>query len=453
MENVEKFIVLLTLVASLPGVATGCASTDFENSDSYYHLSRKAENRNDIEDAIRLAEKSVAACPGHGNWYLLGRLRQELGRFDAALSAYGKAVSMAPDNDKKAFSLAHYGESAFMLGQNPEAVYALHRAIYVASDPPAWMKTMASQFEHRLATEQVRRGFEPITTSGKSASEQQRLFAEKIIHIVQILGGDIQQAFNILARRNYERYGQHNYEHYDSYLTEILTLKKKIEGGTTIFESMNLLETVDVLTRSFQKSGERLTDTIDRISAINRSMKSIGFANNSLEASLVNQAIVESTGGVEALNTIIGNYRRQLFTTITHSNDTMTLFRERVRHQFLDLNLNLDKFSTTSQFYDYLKAIQPSLKPENTVAYLQAGEALSILLEQEKQVVRLANREKDYIDYLGDLASRLNAIDKHLRAQQGESDLDLETYNQLAQLYLDISAKLSRFSHNGEFMP
>jgi hypothetical protein len=435
--------ILLTTTA-LSTSAKNCEVDKRLQSNNFYLLSKKAENNHDLKKAVYLARQATLACTNYKNWFLLAKLRQDLGVFSDSKSAYKEAITLATNDEEKALSIAGYGESTFMLGNLPEATYAFQTAIELLSNPPQWMLDTASQLKKNLKRNYVKRGFDPIDINSYDFNEQQRIFSKKIEDIVKILGGETEQAFEILAQKEEEQYGQKNYRQYASYLKDILSLKKSIESGAALFDSLNLVDTVEALTSKFQKNGEELSKTIERIRSTNQSMGDIGFNSNTIEGSLTNQKIADAVGGLDTLNKIVDEYRQRLFILTTGSNDTLSLLRETVRLQFLELDLKLTDFSTTEKFFNHTQKIKNNLNSDLMVKHLQAGKSLELLIEQEKLFSSTLKNEDNFIANIDNSITKL----KNYNLQNLTNERDLEKADLLAQLYIDISSRLSKKNHN-----
>ena len=462
-----QIIASVMTFASAPGFAVDCTLADKNRAQQLTRLAQKAEYRNDLNEAVRLSEKSVHACADYNNWHLLGRMRQDLGQFTPAQDAYSRAVLLAHNDEQKAFSIARYGEVSFMAEQRPEAVYALQTAIKLLTAPPQWMLELARQFRKSLEQRPVTRGFDPIKASGQSSDKHQQMFADKIRKIVEAIGGDVFEAFEILAQRGYEQYGEENHKKYDDYLLDILALHNSLKQSDVLFENTGLTETVKVLALQFQKKGESLDETVTRIKATNVTLEKMGLATTTIEGNLFNQALAEAAGGVAALNTMIDNYQQKIYKTISKGDSTIVQMRETVTDQFFALGLDINDFDTIEQFHHYFDNIKDPLAPEKMLDLLQAGKALDLLINQEQQLVELAFQEIEFIalmiDSIVGLINSEHNVDRELVSLREkiaaemalisvirQSDKSMETLDQLAQMYSTISDKLKSVQHDLE---
>ncbi len=434
-------IFLIGLLYSVNVLSQACSVEKLSSANKLYYLAESSRDNGEEERAIQFFKKSIGECPQYKSWYSLAQLRQGLGLFDSAQSAFVQSIKLASSREGKAEAMAAYAETAFLLGDYPRSYYALRRAMALSDVISSRYSNLSEKIAENLHAKKINRGFEPIDIS---SDEMERQFSETIKEIVSLLGGDVEEAFETMAQKNYEKYGNDNYKNYHEYLIDILALRKSIEGGDILFESMGLVETVEVLSEQFQKKGENLQQTIQRVNETNLSMEGIGFKGDSLVDSLNNQSIADAVGGLEALKKIAKNYQHKLFLTLTKGGNSIDLLHARVEGQFSMLGVNLNDFESLDQFDAYFLNIKPSLSPEKIIEYLQARKAFELLMKQKQSLSIISSREKDFIDFMSNTFARLDEVNGADLKEETLSKDRLSAYRELARLYLAIGEKLPK---------
>ncbi|MDO9475870.1 MAG: tape measure protein, partial [Pseudohongiella sp.] len=98
------------------------------------------------------------------------------------------------------------------------------------------------------------------------------------------------------------------------------------------------------------------------------------------------QQLAEAAGGIENLSMVT-----QLFnTSVAEQSDSMqnmvTRLRTAVSDQFAAMNLALNDFTSMSQFREYFESVKQTMDAVQLLDLLQAGNALALLIEQEKEL-------------------------------------------------------------------
>ena len=393
----------------------GVIACDQAQADRYYQLAQKAETNNNLIRAQRHTQKAIDVCnEDYKSWLLLGKIERDLGQAKSAQYAYQQAISYAHTDEERSLSVAGYGEIAFLLQQSVEAVYALDRAIALSPSPPTWMTAMAAQFQLHLDNHVDVRGFHRLGSNNDERDRYQSQFIASMKQLVATVGGDIHDAFTILAQSHERQYGDAYFEAYNQYLQDVLIIKEAlISSDNWLFEERDLVKVINNLTLHFQRQNESLSETVSRIQQVNKSLNRIGFSDISIESSRFNQAIADAAGGVEALNTMIDRYQKDhqsltlLGANLRKQQEALTRAKETVTAQFLSLSLDLNDFGTFEQFSEYFDHTKSSLSPERFIAMLQAGQALKLLRAQESNILATAEQRVELLDLIAQAAQQL----------------------------------------------
>lgn len=170
------------------------------------------------------------------------------------------------------------------------------------------------------------------------------------------------------------------------------------------------------------------------------------------------QQLAEAAGGIENLAATTGAFSQSIADQSDVLTNVTTRLRSAVTEQFDALNLSLDDFTSIDQFREYFDSVKQSLDAVNVLKLVQAGNALALLIEQEKELAdvrQVAMAEQleavsDLVDeyrFLRTQASRVagdiqndifkltgnGAVDLRSRLRTGPLDEQLESVDALRQ--------------------
>ncbi|WP_339859136.1 tape measure protein [Pseudohongiella acticola] len=98
------------------------------------------------------------------------------------------------------------------------------------------------------------------------------------------------------------------------------------------------------------------------------------------------QQLAEAAGGIENLAATTGAFSQSIADQSDVLTNVTTRLRSAVTEQFDALNLSLDDFTSVAQFREYFDSVKQSLDAVNVLELVQAGNALALLIEQEKEL-------------------------------------------------------------------
>lgn len=174
------------------------------------------------------------------------------------------------------------------------------------------------------------------------------------------------------------------------------------------------------------------------------------------------QQLVQAAGSIEALTAATSAWNNTVADSAQFQEDTVNRLRTAVGNQFTELGLELANFGTINQYRDHFEELRGTMEATDVVKFIQAGNALSLLIEQESQLARvrtasmaeqLATAEGLYDEYSairsqaqalnGTIANDIyglrgaNVVDLRAQLNTGNFSEQIDAVNRLRQAILD----------------
>ena len=202
------------------------------------------------------------------------------------------------------------------------------------------------------------------------------------------------------------------------YAEEIARIHALFEDGRNIFTDVGTAaETVNVLLSEFARNGEALSDVLARINSANGILGALGLDTDTAAGSRFNLSILEALGGnAGRLQELVGGFLDSFFSEIENLERAQQRLGGIVPELLTRLDTSRETFAT-----DFMSRLMEGLlSPEDVVAFLEAGEALTSLIDLEERLTNLRREEaqsavRAQIDAL--MASS-QAIDEQIQAQR-----------------------------------
>lgn len=209
------------------------------------------------------------------------------------------------------------------------------------------------------------------------------------------------------------------------FVQDIAGLNAVFEDGQQVFSDVSTVaETVNRLMEDFVGHGEALSEVLARINAANGILGALGLEGGTAAGARFNLSVLEAAGNdISRLQDLVTNFVDTFFTELEAANRLERQLGETVSGL-------LERLGTTRAGFteDFTSRLEEGiLTPQDVVVWLEAGQALSALLDLEEELTVLrrnaaieANREQlDAIDaQISALEASSSAIEQQIVAQE-----------------------------------
>ncbi|HDZ10027.1 tape measure protein [Pseudohongiella sp.] len=153
------------------------------------------------------------------------------------------------------------------------------------------------------------------------------------------------------------------------------------------------------------------------------------------------QQLAEAAGGIENLAATTGAFSQSIADQSDVLTNVTTRLRSAVTEQFDALNLSLDDFTSVAQFREYFDSVKQSLDAVNVLELVQAGNALALLIEQEKELADVrAQAMAEQIEAASDLVDEYRFL--RTQAARVAGDIHNDIFKLTGNGAVDLRSRL-----------
>jgi tape measure domain-containing protein len=153
------------------------------------------------------------------------------------------------------------------------------------------------------------------------------------------------------------------------------------------------------------------------------------------------QQLAEAAGGIENLAATTGAFSQSIADQSDVLTNVTTRLRSAVTEQFAALNLSLDDFTSVAQFREYFDSVKQSLDAVNVLELVQAGNALALLIEQEKELADVrAQAMADQLEAVSELVDQYRFV--RTQAARVAGDIQNDIFKLTGSGAVDLRSRL-----------
>lgn len=188
----------------------------------------------------------------------------------------------------------------------------------------------------------------------------------------------------------------------------LLDAASDINAGFALLGDDSSLTDIADLTEELQRSGEPLLETYQRMVAATRllddALELSGVTMDKTREEIVRFAtgVAEAAGGIERATALWSSYFETFYSESERAALALSRGRDNAITQFADIGLDLDDFTGqdgTQAFRDLFESALPTLSEEAVVEWLEAADALGIVIELTEQYAGLLGTQADTLDF------------------------------------------------------
>lgn len=251
------------------------------------------------------------------------------------------------------------------------------------------------------------KAFNGLDMTGKDAEEALKSqgvdFVKQLItHVTKDMNEDIKGAVNSAtgsAEEIITRYAN------------VLSLDQVFRSGNTIFTNIdNFADTLHLLDNVFRINEESLSETAERVMSASSALTALGMGDGTSDSATRAIALAEASGGVETFTAMVATFVESVAWEEQGLSESIGRLRNAVSKQFSDLGLVLEDFDLPT-FKTHFDAVKDSLNDVDVVELIRAGNALAVLVAQEKELADVREEMfKDVKDILNDQAKVADSV-------------------------------------------
>lgn len=197
-----------------------------------------------------------------------------------------------------------------------------------------------------------------------------------------------------------------------------------VEGDQVFSDIATTAETLNTLMKEFAADGETLAGVLERLAQANAALSELGFGTGTSAEQLFNLEVLEQFGNdAGRLQGLISGFFESFFTETENLERNIGRLGGIVPELLSELGTTREGFAS-----DFLANVTEGiLSPEDVRLWLEAGEALSALIDLEQQLTTIRETEaaairQEEINAINDQVSAMEAsiaaIDDQIAAQQ-----------------------------------
>lgn len=206
-----------------------------------------------------------------------------------------------------------------------------------------------------------------------------------IAHVTADMGEDIRKAVTSATGTAEELLTRY---------ADVLSLDQIFRSGNKVFSNItDFGATLKLLDEQFKLNDESLSATAARVLQANEALSALGLGDGSDTSAALAMSLADAAGGVDNFTAMVSVFADTVAWEEQSLEESVGRLRNAVSAQFSDLGLVLESFDLLT-FKQHFEDVKESVDAVELVNLIRAGNALALLVEQEKELAEV--REKSY---------------------------------------------------------